>query len=103
MGLSPTWQDRHLEEEVHSYSFRVEDDVTSSGYPGLITTYCIHEVSPKLGTAIHGPMPVLGKLLGEPSAPLVHSESLENIGNGPKHGFGDVEESRAEVRGSRKD
>jgi len=45
MGLPLAWQERHLEEEVHSYSFRVEDDIMSSGYPGLVTTYCIHEVT----------------------------------------------------------
>jgi len=45
LGLSERWQEQHLEEDVHSYAYRTEDDVVSKGYPGLNTLYAIHEVT----------------------------------------------------------
>lgn len=45
LGLSERWQVQHLEEDVHAYVHRIEDNVTSPGYPGLATVYGIHEVT----------------------------------------------------------
>ena len=45
LGLSLLWQNTHLEEDVHAYQFKVEDNVESDGYPGLSTMYCIHQIS----------------------------------------------------------
>mmetsp|Transcript_16919 Transcript_16919/g.31578 ORF Transcript_16919/g.31578 Transcript_16919/m.31578 type:complete len:971 (-) Transcript_16919:71-2983(-) len=45
LGLSERWQVQHLEEDVHAYVHRIEDQITSPGYPGLNTVYGIHEVT----------------------------------------------------------
>jgi len=45
LGLSSLWQDAHLHKDVSSYSYHIEDNVKSSGYPGLNTLYCIHEIT----------------------------------------------------------
>jgi hypothetical protein len=45
LGLSVQWQRTHLEEDVHAYHFKVEDNVQSDGWPGLNTMYCIHQIS----------------------------------------------------------
>uniref|UniRef100_A0A7S4Q6U3 Uncharacterized protein n=1 Tax=Alexandrium monilatum TaxID=311494 RepID=A0A7S4Q6U3_9DINO len=44
LGLPTKWQEQHLIEEKHEYSYSVEDNVKSDGYPGLNTLYCIHQV-----------------------------------------------------------
>lgn len=60
LGLSPSWQRQHLSEEPDFYSFTVEDDVTSYGYPGLNTLYCIHAVAFRIMDPMHPGVQVLG-------------------------------------------
>jgi len=45
LGLSEQWQKTHLEEEVHAYHFKVEDNFQSDSFPGLSTLYCVHQIS----------------------------------------------------------
>jgi len=45
LGLSYQWQMHHLEEDVHSHTFHVEDDISSNSFPGMLTLYTIHEVT----------------------------------------------------------
>lgn len=45
LGLPLKWQQQHLQEEPHKYAYHTEDNVESDGYPGLLTLYCIHQVS----------------------------------------------------------
>lgn len=45
LGLSYEWQMQHMEEDVHSHTFHVEDDISSKTFPGMLTLYTIHEVT----------------------------------------------------------
>jgi hypothetical protein len=62
--LPPEWQKQHLQEVPHSYSYRVEDNVKSDGYPGLRTLYCIHEVAYEVVDAMHCDVQSLGLPMG---------------------------------------
>ncbi|CAK0819832.1 unnamed protein product, partial [Prorocentrum cordatum] len=42
LGLSEKWQEKFLVEDVHAHTFHVEENTKSAGYPGLLTSYCIH-------------------------------------------------------------
>mmetsp|Transcript_49333 Transcript_49333/g.117367 ORF Transcript_49333/g.117367 Transcript_49333/m.117367 type:complete len:885 (+) Transcript_49333:112-2766(+) len=44
LALSAEWQASHMEEDVHAHVFRVESDMQSASFPGLKTSYAIHEV-----------------------------------------------------------
>mmetsp|Transcript_10406 Transcript_10406/g.32905 ORF Transcript_10406/g.32905 Transcript_10406/m.32905 type:complete len:862 (+) Transcript_10406:290-2875(+) len=44
LGLSEKWQQQHLQEEQSAYTYTVEDNGSSNGYPGLKTMYCIHSL-----------------------------------------------------------
>lgn len=45
LGLSPSWQSKHLIEDLEGYKYYVDSESTSDGFPGLATTYCVHEVA----------------------------------------------------------
>ncbi|CAE8621760.1 unnamed protein product, partial [Polarella glacialis] len=45
LGLSERVLQTQFEQDVHMYSYHTEDNVKSSGYPGLNTLYCVHQVT----------------------------------------------------------
>lgn len=60
LGLSKGWQQLHLIQEENGYKFTTEDNVSSNGYPGLNTLYCIHEVTLRVRDPEHTGVQVLG-------------------------------------------
>lgn len=65
LGLSAEWQRKHLEEDESQYHFNSEDNVMSSGYPGLNTLYCIHEVTMRIKDPQHSEVLALGLPSGQ--------------------------------------
>mmetsp|Transcript_68025 Transcript_68025/g.106354 ORF Transcript_68025/g.106354 Transcript_68025/m.106354 type:complete len:951 (+) Transcript_68025:74-2926(+) len=60
LGVPIAVQEQYLEEEMHSYDYRVEDECESSAFPGLVTMYCIHEVTLRVINSEAPPMHCLG-------------------------------------------
>jgi len=60
LGLSQAWQTQHLIEDTDAYKFSVEDNVTSDGYPGLNTLYCIHEIQLRVREPEHSGVKLIG-------------------------------------------
>lgn len=65
LGLSFEWQKQHLEEDKSRRIFRVEDNITSTSYPGLVSLYAMHEVAFRVADPAHLGVQCLGLPSGQ--------------------------------------
>jgi len=65
LGLSFAWQQQHLEEDKFAHTFRIEDNVESASYPGLLSCYAIHEIVFRVSDATHPGVQCLGLPSGQ--------------------------------------
>lgn len=84
LGLSERWQEQHLEEDVHAYSYHTEDNRKSDGYPGLNTLYCIHEATFRVVDSEHPRVQCIGLPHGQEFAT---TEGEFNFGQHDENGL----------------
>jgi hypothetical protein len=60
LGLSERTLNMQFEEDEQLYSYHTEDNITSDGYPGLNTLYCVHQVYFRVVDPEHPRVSVLG-------------------------------------------
>ncbi|CAE8663398.1 unnamed protein product, partial [Polarella glacialis] len=65
LGLSERVLQTQFEQDVHMYSYHTEDNVKSSGYPGLNTLYCVHQVTFRVVDPDHPRVACLGLPQGQ--------------------------------------
>jgi hypothetical protein len=67
LGLSATFQEQQLEEDQHSHSFYTEDPGASgtSGFPGLHSFICVHEVTIRVSNTEAASMNCIGLPTGQ--------------------------------------